>query len=106
MAEEAKQDVVATEETVPPEGVASENVALAMMQDMQIGGDERASSETTPTTPSRTTSGSGSGSGSSGRTRLTRAQREEQKKTPTPKDSKEYQEERDAALSKLAQVNE
>ena len=106
MAEEAKQDVVATEETVPPEGVASENVALAMMQDMQIRGDERASSETTPTTPSRTTSGSGSG-GSSGRNKgkkyLTEAERKFLGKDPTPGDLKKQKERLE---EELKQVNE
>ena len=99
MAQEVKSDVGALEER------ALEGVALGV-EGMQIGGDERASSETTPTTPSRTTSGSGSGSGSSGRTRLTRAQREAQNLPPTPKDSKEYKEERTAALLEQKQVNE
>ena len=99
MAGEEKEDAVAT-------ALALEGVALGV-EGMQIGGDERASSETQPAlTPPRTTSGSGSGSGSSGRTRLTRAQREAQNLPPTPKDSKEYKEERTAALLELKQVNE
>ena len=58
-----------------------------------------------PSPPPRTESTSSeTGPGSSGR--RNRAQREEQGVTPTPKDSREYKEERDAAVSKLAQVNE
>ena len=98
MAQEVKSDVGALEER------ALEGVALGV-EGMQIGGDERASSETTPTTPSRTTSGSGSGSGgrSGKRTYLTKEERAEQNKDPTPTDLKK---DIIALDEKLAQVNE
>jgi hypothetical protein len=97
MAGEEKQDAVAT-------ALALEGVALGV-EGMQIGGDERASSETTPTTPSRTTSGSGSGSGggSGKRTNLTKEERAEQGKNPTPTDLKK---DIKTLNEKLAQVNE
>jgi len=92
------------------EGVQAEDIAAAvggMSLSDETAPETQPASETQPAlTPPRKTPDESSKPGSSGRTRLTREEREALKKNPTPKDSKEYKEERDAAVSKLAQVNE
>ena len=97
MAEEEKQDAIARATALALEGVALGVEGLAL--------EGVASSETTPTTPSRTTSGSGSGSGggSGKRTNLTKEERAEQGKNPTPTDLKK---DIKTLNEKLAQVNE
>ena len=104
MAEEAKDELSAAV-AVLTQMTAEIELQQAVVDAKRAEQQQEEETVAPPSPPPRTESTSSeTGPGSSGR--RTRAQREEQGVTPTPKDSREYKEERDAAVSKLAQVNE